>query len=153
MQTLEVPFEEREAVKQRGGKWNAEIKKWECKASNKELYNKYKPVYLQPPYSEKDTIKSLGAKWDSIEKKWVIANYKMNDELKKYVDVKKIYLDLPFELKDYAKRHKAQWDKRRRMWFFLSCQTIPENLIEYLEEEGDTDEEIAEEDENDEEYY
>jgi hypothetical protein len=144
MRRLEVPFEDRELVKLKGAKWNADLKKWECKAENEALYKKYKPVYLYPPYSDKDKIKGLGAKWDSLEHKWVIASYKMNDELQRYVNVRKIYLSLPFERKDEAKENKAKWDSHRNKWYFLSCQTIPETLIDYVIEDDDYDDDSDE---------
>jgi DNA topoisomerase-3 len=139
MRRLEVPFEDREAAKVKGARWNSDLKKWECKAKNEALYRKYQPVYLEPPYSEKDRIKKLGANWDSLEKKWVIASYKMNDELQKYVNVRKIYLSLPFDRKDEAKENKAKWDSHRKKWYFLSFQMIPETLIDYVIEDNDDD--------------
>ena len=72
-------------------------------------------------------------------KKWVVANCKMNDELRNYVNVRKIYLCLPYELKDEAKENKARWDTTRKKWYFFSCQQIPELFQDYIIDDDDGD--------------
>jgi len=72
---LNVPFQDKDEVKRRGARWDAEAKKWYISQ-----YTPIKdfedwlldPIFLDVPYDKKDAVKELGAKWDSVAKKWCI---------------------------------------------------------------------------------
>ena len=103
-------------VKRKGVKWNKERKSWECSMEKRALYAKYKPITLEVSYEDRDTEKAMGAEWDITNKKWVVANCKMNDDLRNYVNVRNIYLCLSYESKDETKENQARWDTTKSKW-------------------------------------
>lgn len=91
-QYLDVPYEEKDAAKELGAKWDRQerlwymppganledVQKWMPKEAEKEQQpqqpaQKNEPrQYLAVPYEEKDAAKELGAKWDAEAKSWYV---------------------------------------------------------------------------------
>lgn len=87
---LEVPFQDKDIVKEKGAKWDVDKRKWFIYSDNEykeELLTRTKAVqkengekiYLNVKFEDKNKVKDKGAKWDKDEKKWYIFesnNYK-----------------------------------------------------------------------------
>lgn len=69
---LKVPFPEKDEVKSKGGKFDAENKLWYCFSENLELFSPRWPVFINCPFSEKDDAKRKGAIFDGDKKMWYI---------------------------------------------------------------------------------
>ncbi|RYH15200.1 hypothetical protein EON65_32145 [archaeon] len=70
---LQVPYEDKDAVKALGAKFDANVKKWYVppNADIKPFY-KWQKIYLNVPFQEKNDAKALGASWDMLESKWFV---------------------------------------------------------------------------------
>ncbi len=139
MQTLEVPYEKKDEVKRMGGKWNKDLKCWQCSVAQTRKFDRYMPVFLSVPFADKGIVKELGAKWDCNVKKWKVAKYQMTDELRRYDGVTKVYLNAPFDMRVELKEKGACWDANIKMWYFFSCQPIPHEFDEYITDADDHD--------------
>ena len=96
---LDVPYEEISSVKNKGGKFDNDKRKWYILDNNPEKdklceqYNRIsnetkddcknkfprsaatdKRIYLKVPYMQKDQVKEQGGKWDPTKKKWYISS-------------------------------------------------------------------------------
>lgn len=70
-QYLHVPFDQRDAVKSLGAKWDVELKKWYIpNEMDAKPFQQWRRVYLRVPFADKDKVKALGAMWDAAEGKW-----------------------------------------------------------------------------------
>ena len=76
---LFVPYHHNNIVKNLGGKFDLEIKKWYIENDNKELLtlvNKYgketDKIYLNFPFSYNNIAKNNGAKWDQQKRSWYV---------------------------------------------------------------------------------
>lgn len=79
---LNVPFDDKEEVKKRGGRWDVDAKKWyigdgaspadfaQWTGSGATQANTI--TWLKVPFSDKDEVKALGAKWDIGQKRWCV---------------------------------------------------------------------------------
>jgi len=69
-------YDEREAVKALGGRWDPDSKKWYVPAGcDTTPFLKWLPsslTYLKCPYSEKEDAKNLGARWDATRREWYV---------------------------------------------------------------------------------
>lgn len=89
-QYLDVPYEEKDAAKELGAKWDRQERSWYIPpGADMESFKKWVPqegeknlqpqkqqedkrTYLAVPYEEKDAAKELGAKWDAEAKSWYV---------------------------------------------------------------------------------
>ena len=74
---LSVPFDDKEEVKKRGARWDADAKKWYVgefsPLKDFEQWQTMKDVqYLKVPFAEKDEVKALGARWENDKKLWYV---------------------------------------------------------------------------------
>ena len=80
---LSVPFEDKDAVKMLGARWDGNKKAWYVPAgksldpftkwiSGGKAVKSVKKVYLSVPFDEKDEAKGLGARWDGDKKQWYV---------------------------------------------------------------------------------
>ena len=76
---LYCKFEEKEKLKELGGKWDADVKKWYCDTMNDKLKD-YREVNVTVPYDEKDSYKEkYSIRWSPDCKSWVTSQ--KNSEL------------------------------------------------------------------------
>lgn len=112
---LDVSFKEKEEVKNLGGKWDREERKWYVRSTMKlEPFSKWIPVdtnektkdnkkalksddrvYLAVPFKEKDSAKKSGAKWDAVASSWYADNQADMAKLKKYLPENNVAQQLP----------------------------------------------------------
>jgi hypothetical protein len=81
---LEVPFEQKEAAKAAGLRWDSTIRKWY--ATNTEIAQAFsRPAQCEPaapaqrfyfkvPFLQKDRAKAMGMRFDGIRKLWFTPN-------------------------------------------------------------------------------
>ena len=69
---LKVPFAEKDEVKSKGGKFDAENKLWYCFSENLEIFSSQWPVFITCPFADKDDAKKKGALYDGDKKMWFI---------------------------------------------------------------------------------
>lgn len=99
---LNVPFDDKDEVKKRGGRWDTEAKKWYVEegaalgdfaqwvVGATVVPGGDKGVtWLKVPFSDKDDVRALGAKWDKDKKKWFLSPGTPLGAFSKWVDVKK----------------------------------------------------------------
>ena len=78
---LEVPFKDKDIVKEKGAKWDKDKAKWFIYSDNQykeELLANMKDIqkengakiYLNVKFEDKNKAKEKGAKWDKAERKW-----------------------------------------------------------------------------------
>jgi hypothetical protein len=80
---LQVPFDERDAAKALGARYDAELKKWYVPAAlDPKAFYRWQKIYLKVPFAEKAKAKEQGAMWDPQESKWFITGSK---ELKPFL--------------------------------------------------------------------
>jgi len=71
---LYCKFEEKEKIKELGGKWDMDVKKWYVNEMKGELKD-YVEVKIEVPYDEKDEYKALySIRWCSESKSWVTSS-------------------------------------------------------------------------------
>lgn len=86
---LNVKFEDRNIVKEKGAKWDVDKKKWYIYSDNEykdTLIEKMQDIkmeeeekiYLNVKFEDKNKVKEKGAKWDVDKKKWYIYNSNPN---------------------------------------------------------------------------
>lgn len=69
---LFVPYEDKEQIKNLGGKWDADKKYWTCRRIDEDYFTKWRDVVkLNVSYDDRHKIKKLGAFWDAENKTWV----------------------------------------------------------------------------------
>ena len=75
---LNVPYDEKQAAKDLGAKWDAEKKQWYVPPlidlAPFHRWNRGTNIELKSHYLEKDQIKYLGGKWDPCNKLWYITS-------------------------------------------------------------------------------
>ncbi len=80
---LNVPFEQKEAAKAKGAKWDREKKQWYVPEGTYDPYKNFGEwmpskrddhgnLLLDVPFEQKDIAKELGAKWNSTLKRWYV---------------------------------------------------------------------------------
>ena len=73
---LNCPFEEKDAAKRAGAKWDAKEGRWFVSSSQRlEYFNRWHPngrKYLECAHDEKDDAKQAGARWDASFRQWYI---------------------------------------------------------------------------------
>jgi hypothetical protein len=74
IETLYVPYEEKDNAKKQGAKWDTDSKCWVCDDKNELLIEKYKKRYIEVSYDDKDNAKENGCRWDFTNKKWYTYN-------------------------------------------------------------------------------
>jgi hypothetical protein len=68
---LYCKFEEKEKLKELGGKWDADVKKWYCDTMTEKL-KEYREVNVTVPYDQKDSYKEkYSIRWSPDCKSWV----------------------------------------------------------------------------------
>ena len=83
---IDCPFQDKDAVKKEGAKWDFRGKKWYIPTNlwtDIERFNKWKPngrIYLDCPFSDKDRAKRKGARWDGSVMKWYFVPSKTKTE-------------------------------------------------------------------------
>ncbi|MDU4375124.1 MAG: zincin-like metallopeptidase domain-containing protein [Bilophila wadsworthia] len=102
---LDVPYREKNAVKELGAKWDrqdrswyipagmdqAPFKKWlekkEDEENNRAISARLPPEreYLAVPYGERKEAKALGAKWDTVERSWYVGEAADRKKLEKWL--------------------------------------------------------------------
>lgn len=117
---LTVPFEDKDEVKRRGGRWDMEAKKWyisqytPIKDFEEWLVD---PIFLDVPFDEKNTVKELGARWDIAAKKWcILPNVKNAYEFERWV---------PIELRSTLKQFQQETNE--------AMMNIPNNLVMFID--------------------
>lgn len=117
---LTVPFEDKDEVKRRGGRWDMEAKKWyisqytPIKDFEEWLVD---PIFLDVPFDEKNTVKELGARWDIAAKKWcILPNVKNAYEFERWV---------PIELRSTLKQFQQETNQ--------AIMNIPNNLVMFID--------------------
>ncbi|KAH9257895.1 hypothetical protein BASA81_003914 [Batrachochytrium salamandrivorans] len=139
---LNVPFEEKDEVKQLGARFDAEQRKWYFNPNvlDYSMFVKWPVVqpsldlgnnlpnkqYLNVPFGDKDEAKDLGARFDGDKRKWYFDTKVFNPSaFAKWelvspitVPIKPHYLNVPFEDKNEAKLLGAKFDGDKRKWYF-----------------------------------
>jgi len=70
---LDVPFEMKDEVKQKGAMWDPDAKRWYAtEYMNLEQFEPWRIRHLNVPYEEKNEAKAAGARWDPRASKWYI---------------------------------------------------------------------------------
>lgn len=127
---INVPFEEKNQVKELGARWDNDIKSWYIPESlDKELFKKWKQhdpskidkkdqnlkkIYLKVSFAEKDLVKNEGGRWDNEQKKWYFLSNMDIKKFEKWLDIenklennktnnKNVPNDLTNELEDILK--------------------------------------------------
>ena len=83
---IECSYQEKEAAKKKGAKWDFNAKKWYIPPklwNDIQRFNKWRPngrIYLDCPYSDKDRAKRKGARWDRDVSKWYFVPSKTKRE-------------------------------------------------------------------------
>ena len=90
---LNVPFEDKEEVKRRGGRWDPEVKKWYVgEYAPKKDFEEWQgdefadTQYLNVPFDDKDAAKALGARWDKSTNKWYVPKGAPNSVFQKWIE-------------------------------------------------------------------
>jgi hypothetical protein len=81
---LEVPYEEKDAAKCAGARWDPEKRQWYVppNVDRTRLHQWIKRrVHLTCGFQDKDVAKSRGARWDAIAGKWYIVEPGMDRAL------------------------------------------------------------------------
>jgi len=69
---LKIDFDQKERVKELGGKYDVEKKRWFIPRGSNPLEFREFWCVLDCPFDQKDEIKRMGAKWDPSIKKWFV---------------------------------------------------------------------------------
>lgn len=81
---LQVPFEKKDIVKEKGAKFDGEKKKWYLTADLDPLSFRRYWGFLECPYKDKDLAKSKGAKFDRLLKKWYVPSTRDFDDFSEW---------------------------------------------------------------------
>lgn len=92
---LNVPYEDRDKVKELGARWDGTHKCWYVPAGEDESkFSKWKQAktapdnkkrYLKVPYDDRDKVKALGARWDKDKKSWYFIGAENKDKFAKWL--------------------------------------------------------------------
>ncbi len=97
---IKVPFQDKDKVKEAGGRWDKEMKSWyipdDADKDKFKKWEKHDPlsnlsdpnatrIYLTVPFAEKDEAKSAGARWDGDKKQWYFLSDKDSAPFSKWV--------------------------------------------------------------------
>ena len=127
---LAVNFEEKDTIKEKGGKWDNDEKLWYIDDENSEL-EKFELIELYVPYEDKDEVRENGGIWNSQKKKWVIPKF-LKTKFKQYLKSQKTYVNVDYENKDKIKENGGRWDSEKKMWFFE--KKIPDDIKHLIKE-------------------
>ena len=112
---LAVNFEEKDTIKEKGGKWDNDEKLWYIDEENSEL-DKFELIELYVPYEDKDEVRENGGIWNSQKKKWVIPKF-LKTKFKQYLKSQKTYVNVEYENKDKIKENGEIGIRKRKCGF------------------------------------
>jgi hypothetical protein len=110
---LKVPFSEKDIAKEKGARFDSDLKLWYCSPNiNIDLFIQW-CIYLDCPFCQKDEVKKKGAKFDPEKKlwfiepnsnlsefsKWLPSNYSLDNNSKNQQQQHKEVKELPKSVK------------------------------------------------------
>lgn len=137
---LNIPYEEKEAVKKLGAKYDENNKKWYILQKDQNIFsrwinnkfeNKDIRIYLNNSFNEKDIVKKLGASFDSSCKLWYVNKDTKLRPFRKFLNNNQL-IETTYTNKentDISKYYNGIFNKKNNYWY------IPNYKYDYFENE------------------